>query len=275
MHVWREVDATFFNYSQQDLIRLDKNNHQIWREMSSEILRNTTNTIAVSLTFVVAARIKLLEEEPTFTGSFFCKVGKIECPVLLVNGLDDQNWAVDEYAEDVSRHTHTQPAQWTRVSNVNVSCLSWPLAPRSSSRWKAPARSICWPWFSIQRLDIWSSRRTRLTLGSPGSVRTVSVKLPLGFFPFTRFWARICFAAIVVWGGATKPHSDAQEDSWRKILEFLQHHLYSNQAPRAKMWPSLTERLMMKSAHWLISRHARITGIAYTPVVRCSDGIYG
>lgn len=41
-------------------------------------------------------------------GAFFpCKVGKINCPVLLINGCDDQNWAVTEYAKDVSTHTHT------------------------------------------------------------------------------------------------------------------------------------------------------------------------
>lgn len=31
-----------------------------------------------------------------------CKVGKINCPVLLVNGSDDQNWPASECAEDVS-----------------------------------------------------------------------------------------------------------------------------------------------------------------------------
>uniref|UniRef100_A0A3P8TS62 Acyl-CoA thioesterase 17 n=1 Tax=Amphiprion percula TaxID=161767 RepID=A0A3P8TS62_AMPPE len=31
--------------------------------------------------------------------------------------------------------------------------------------------------------------------------------------------------AMILWGGKTKPHSDAQEDSWRKILSFLQQHL--------------------------------------------------
>ncbi|XP_041636232.1 peroxisomal succinyl-coenzyme A thioesterase-like [Cheilinus undulatus] len=41
--------------------------------------------------------------------------------------------------------------------------------------------------------------------------------------------------AIVLWGGQTKPHSDAQEDAWRKILAFLQHHLYSSTIPRARM----------------------------------------
>lgn len=42
--------------------------------------------------------------------------------------------------------------------------------------------------------------------------------------------------AILMWGGATKPHSDAQEDAWTKILAYLQHHLYSSPTPKAKMW---------------------------------------
>ncbi|XP_078275713.1 bile acid-CoA:amino acid N-acyltransferase-like isoform X1 [Rhinoraja longicauda] len=29
----------------------------------------------------------------------------------------------------------------------------------------------------------------------------------------------------VLWGGTTKPHADAQEDSWKKILAFLEKHL--------------------------------------------------
>ena len=34
-------------------------------------------------------------------------MGRIECPLLLVNGDDDQNWATTESAEDVSSHTLT------------------------------------------------------------------------------------------------------------------------------------------------------------------------
>ncbi|CAJ1054548.1 peroxisomal succinyl-coenzyme A thioesterase-like isoform X2 [Xyrichtys novacula] len=40
---------------------------------------------------------------------------------------------------------------------------------------------------------------------------------------------------IVLWGGRTKPHSDAQEDSWRKILAFLEQHLYSRTPPKARL----------------------------------------
>ena len=36
-----------------------------------------------------------------------CQVGRIKCPLLLVNGDDDQNWATTESAEDVSSHTHS------------------------------------------------------------------------------------------------------------------------------------------------------------------------
>ncbi|XP_028251116.1 acyl-coenzyme A thioesterase 4-like isoform X2 [Parambassis ranga] len=40
---------------------------------------------------------------------------------------------------------------------------------------------------------------------------------------------------ILLWGGQTKPHSDAQEDAWRKILSFLQHHLYGSPTLKARM----------------------------------------
>ncbi|XP_061571256.1 leucine-rich repeat-containing protein 18-like [Cololabis saira] len=33
------------------------------------------------------------------------------------------------------------------------------------------------------------------------------------------------YGVIVLWGGETKAHSDAQEDSWKKILSFLQQHI--------------------------------------------------
>lgn len=50
-------------------------------------------------------------------------------------------------------------------------------------------------------------------------------------------WLKSYFLPVkLVWGGKTKPHSEAQEDAWRKILAFLQTHLYSSRMPRAKMW---------------------------------------
>ncbi|XP_042565945.1 acyl-coenzyme A thioesterase 5-like isoform X3 [Clupea harengus] len=40
---------------------------------------------------------------------------------------------------------------------------------------------------------------------------------------------------IMLWGGQTKPHADAQEDAWEKILLFLQKHLYQDIPPEAKL----------------------------------------
>nr|XP_019964844.1 PREDICTED: bile acid-CoA:amino acid N-acyltransferase-like [Paralichthys olivaceus]XP_019964845.1 PREDICTED: bile acid-CoA:amino acid N-acyltransferase-like [Paralichthys olivaceus] len=40
---------------------------------------------------------------------------------------------------------------------------------------------------------------------------------------------------ILLWGGQTKPHSDAQEDSWRKMLTFLRLHLCGDASPKAKL----------------------------------------
>uniref|UniRef100_A0AAY5ES93 Acyl-CoA thioesterase 19 n=1 Tax=Electrophorus electricus TaxID=8005 RepID=A0AAY5ES93_ELEEL len=39
---------------------------------------------------------------------------------------------------------------------------------------------------------------------------------------------------VLLWGGQAKPHADAQEDSWEKILAFLQQHLY-HATPQAKL----------------------------------------
>ncbi|XP_019898471.1 acyl-coenzyme A thioesterase 1-like isoform X1 [Esox lucius] len=41
----------------------------------------------------------------------------------------------------------------------------------------------------------------------------------------------------MLWGGYPKPHASAQEDSWEKILRFLQQHLYPSQdsVPKAKL----------------------------------------
>lgn len=53
-------------------------------------------------------------------------------------------------------------------------------------------------------------------------------------FPSVNTWRThggvcVCVFVLVtlVHGGKTKPHSDAQEDAWLKILAYLRHHLYS------------------------------------------------
>lgn len=50
---------------------------------------------------------------------------------------------------------------------------------------------------------------------------------------------------ILLWGGQVKPHSEAQEDSWRKILSFLRHHLYCS--PKATPWITSWEKADLKS----------------------------
>ena len=58
-----------------------------------------------------------------------CQVGRIECPLLLVNGDDDQNWATTESAEDVSTHTlaltHTRRHRHTYALSVNYQVASF------------------------------------------------------------------------------------------------------------------------------------------------------
>uniref|UniRef100_A0A3Q3IHS2 Uncharacterized protein n=1 Tax=Monopterus albus TaxID=43700 RepID=A0A3Q3IHS2_MONAL len=139
-------------------------------------IRSFISRSCFSFSLELAAVIYLpWNEELGVLGLF--PVGKINCPMLLVNGHDDQNWPTVEYAEQVSKHLMMRKGHLlTRVEYPDAGHLiEMPFSPHF--------------------------RATRFT------VATTKEKVTL------------------LWGGQTKPHSDAQEDSWRKILSFLWQHL--------------------------------------------------
>ncbi|KAJ8373661.1 hypothetical protein SKAU_G00042410 [Synaphobranchus kaupii] len=130
----------------------DENNHAIWRNS-----------------------ILPIPDDP----SQKMNVGKIKCPIMLIVGLDDQNWASAECAEDMER-------MMKEAGNSHLlTVLSYP-----------EAGHLIEPPF------------TPLIRSSNFIVQTTREKV------------------ILLWGGQPKPHADAQEDSWRKTLQFLQTHLY-------------------------------------------------
>ncbi|XP_075886496.1 acyl-coenzyme A thioesterase 1-like [Nelusetta ayraudi] len=102
-------------------------------------------------------------------------VGKINFPLLLVNGCDDQNVVSTEYAKDMS-----------------------------------------------QRMTAAGKKHLLTVLNYPGAGHLIEPP----FSPHCRV-ARLNKKITLVHGGKTKPHSDAQEDAWLKILAYLRHHLYS------------------------------------------------
>lgn len=110
-------------------------------------------------------------------------VGKINFPLLLINGTDDQNWPAVECSEDISR----------RMKAAGKEHLLTVLDYHEAGHLIEPPYS---PHFRVTNFR-------------------KNVKL--------------------VWGGKTKPHAEAQEDAWRKILAFFQSHLYASQMPRAKI----------------------------------------
>lgn len=71
-------------------------------------------------------------------------------------------------------------------------------------------------------------------LNYPGAGHLIEVPYA-PHFRVTAFMQSKTEKVMIVWGGQTKPHSDAQEDSWQKILAYLQHHLCSR--------PSLTSKI--------------------------------
>ncbi|XP_055046552.2 acyl-coenzyme A thioesterase 1-like isoform X1 [Misgurnus anguillicaudatus] len=116
-------------------------------------------------------------------------VGKITCPLLLVNGGDDESLPTVESAEDMEEimknagHLHL------------LEVLTYPNAGHLIEPPYTP--HVRASNFIIQGGD----------------------------------------KVLMVWGGQTKPHAYAQEDAWRKILAFLQKHLYlsSNDAVKARL----------------------------------------
>ncbi|KAM8908393.1 acyl-coenzyme A thioesterase 1-like isoform 2-T2 [Spinachia spinachia] len=142
-------------------VRVDENNHEIWRNRILPITGDLAEKI---------------------------DVGKINCPMLLVNGRDDQNLSTVEAAEDMARMM--QAAGKAHL----LTTIEYP----------ATGHLIELPYSPHFRATKFMKMDTKEKV-------------------------------MLLWGGQTKPHSDAQEDAWNKILSFLHHHLYSNNPPRAKM----------------------------------------
>ncbi|KAL6459849.1 hypothetical protein MHYP_G00316080 [Metynnis hypsauchen] len=112
-------------------------------------------------------------------------VGQIKCPVLLVNGGDDQNLATVESAEDMEKIME-------KAGNQHLlRVLTYP-----------GAGHLIEPPYTPHH------RASNFVLGKD--------------------------KVVMLWGGQAKPHADAQEDSWEKIVAFLQQHLYFT-APQAKL----------------------------------------
>ncbi|XP_053506184.1 peroxisomal succinyl-coenzyme A thioesterase [Ictalurus furcatus] len=104
-------------------------------------------------------------------------VGLIRCPLLLVVGDDDQNWASLESAEDMERITE-------KAGNRHLlKILIYP-----------GAGHLIEPPYTPHH------RASNFMVAGKEKV-------------------------IMLWGGQTRLHAYAQEDSWEKILDFLRQHL--------------------------------------------------
>ncbi|XP_039457492.1 peroxisomal succinyl-coenzyme A thioesterase-like [Oreochromis aureus] len=139
----------------------DENNHMSWRSFALDLIADPSNNV---------------------------EVGRINCPMLLVNGCDDQNWPTVETAEEVARLLREGGKEHL------LSRLAYPGAGHLIE----PPFS---PHFRATKFIILNSKEK----------------------------------VILLWGGHTKAHSDAQEDSWRKILSFLQLHLYHSPSVKANL----------------------------------------
>nr|XP_055045752.1 acyl-coenzyme A thioesterase 1-like isoform X3 [Misgurnus anguillicaudatus] len=113
-------------------------------------------------------------------------VGKIKCPLLLVNGGDDETLPTVESAEDMEEIMK-------KAGNLHLlEVLTYPGAGHLIE----PPYT---PHFRASNFIIHGGEKV-----------------------------------VMLWGGQTKPHAYAQEDAWRKILAFLQKHLYLSSSGAVK-----------------------------------------
>uniref|UniRef100_A0A3P9HAB2 Acyl-CoA thioesterase 16 n=1 Tax=Oryzias latipes TaxID=8090 RepID=A0A3P9HAB2_ORYLA len=115
-------------------------------------------------------------------------VGNINCPMLLINGTDDQNWPTVEVASDIIK-TMREAGKESLVTRLDYPDAGHLIEPPFS------------PHFRVANFMLHGTKKK----------------------------------AMMLWGGKTKPHADAQEDSWKKILSFLQLHLYGAPSLKANL----------------------------------------
>ncbi|XP_034019148.1 bile acid-CoA:amino acid N-acyltransferase-like isoform X2 [Thalassophryne amazonica] len=145
-----------------------------------KVIQDRVGIFGLSLGAVVTLNLAAL--------STVINVGRIKCPVLLVNGHDDQNWSTVKCSEDM--------AQLMRAAGNDhlLTLLNYP-----------DAGHLIEPPFSPH-------------------------------FRATNFKSNLQTGKVVMlWGGQTKPHSDAQEDAWKKILVFLEQNLYYSPGLKARL----------------------------------------
>ncbi|XP_037109787.1 peroxisomal succinyl-coenzyme A thioesterase-like [Syngnathus acus] len=112
--------------------------------------------------------------------AFKVDMGRVQCPLLVVAGEDDQNWPACESAEDMKK-------MMEQAGNIHLlSVVSYPQAGHLLEP----------PYSPHTRVSSFRSAGTREKL-------------------------------TALWGGECAAHSLAQEDAWRKTLDFLRHHLYA------------------------------------------------
>ncbi|KAM9807677.1 acyl-coenzyme A thioesterase 1-like [Neosynchiropus ocellatus] len=129
-------------------------------------------------------------------------VGRIECPMMLVVGEDDQNWPSTESAEDMKD-------MMERAGNSHL--LSIHSYPNAGHLIEPPYSPLTRVSVFRQSAKVKGKFKIQTQHSERGSVLICSVP-----------------AVMALWGGETVAHSHAQEDAWKKTVTFLKAHLYGN-----------------------------------------------
>lgn len=187
---------------------------------------------------------------------FFSQIENLTCPLMCIVGEDDLSTSSTENTNLVVcsclmaffafKYSHFS-VYWA------IKCFWSPDWGEIDGCREIPSPhpivlSRCWTsdWTTIHSTlkNVPVERETQKTWAPPGPAGSNSTPLVFPFLTrhYVQLWnviiTLISPAVITLWGGHLAPHAAAQEDSWRKILNFMERHLRRWLAKNmpAKLW---------------------------------------
>lgn len=157
--------------------------------------------------------------------------------VVLVNGVSFYSDVPLNYSKgDIMNSEFKFDKIITTPEGIDIKECYKPTDDEFIKAWESEASVLCINGEDDGSLDYKTNERFLELVPEDKKHRFQMIKYPRAghlieppYTPHCRYSFHKVFQFDFLWGGETKGHSVAQEDSWRRILDFFSHHLNSKQ----------------------------------------------